>query len=293
MSLQAAPNASAPKDYSTVTEGPGARITGEAMRMLQTRYALARSRCEGKDVLELGCGPALGLAYLARHARRAVGGDCTFTLVRDADVRTGAKLPLLCLDAHCLPFTEQSFDIVLLYEALYYLARPEDFLGECRRVLRPHGELIVSLPNPDWPGFNASPFSTRYFSAEELYELFGARGFAARVYGAFPSKPSTTAQRVRDRVRRLAVHGHLIPKTFKGKEKLKRLFYGPLLTIGNELVDERMPIESLFPIAPGENRTEYRVLYAVGRIPNGAAVPEAHLRSELIQSLPFIDAERL
>jgi SAM-dependent methyltransferase len=251
-------------DYTIITELPGDRITGEAMRMLHTRYEFARSRCEAKDLLELGCGPALGLAYLARHARRAVGGDCTFSVLRDASTRLAGKLPLYCLDAHHLPFAEQTFDVILFFEALYYLTSPEQFLKECIRVLKPGGEVLVSLPNCNWPGFNASPYSTRYFSAAELHDLFRQQGFTVEVYGAFASQPSTMAQLVRDQVRRLAVRAHLIPKTFKAKEKFKRFFYGRLQTIESEF-DRQISMDRLLPIAPGDDRPEYRVLYALGK----------------------------
>src|SRR5215813_4129541 len=158
-------------DYSTVTELPGDQITSEAMRMLHTRYALARRLCEGKDVLELACGPALGLEYLAGFARLAVGGDCNPQVLYDARKRCSRELPLLCLDAQALPFNGLSFDVILLYEAIYYLDSPGKFLEECKRVLRRDGLLIVCLPNRNWPGFNPSPFSKHYFSARELYNL--------------------------------------------------------------------------------------------------------------------------
>jgi ubiquinone/menaquinone biosynthesis C-methylase UbiE len=265
-SVKAEPNGQLSKtsgDFSIVTELPGDRITREAMRMLQTRYALARNYCAGKDVLELACGPALGLAYLAGNAK-VVGGDCNFRLLRDVLVRTGKQLPLVCMDAQRLPFREESFDVVLLFEAIYYLDDPERCLCECRRVMRRGGSLILCLANRDWPGFKTSPFSRRYFSAVELYDLLAECGFAPELYGAFPSRPATMVQHLRDRVRRLAVRMNLIPKTLRHKATLKRLFYGSLETIGTELVDPEIPVDPLFPIPRGQSQLESRILYAIG-----------------------------
>lgn len=252
------------RDFSIVTELPGDRITREAMRMLQTRYRLASNCCAGKDVLELACGPCLGLAYLAENAQ-VVGGDCNFRLLRDVLVRTGNKLPLVCLDAQSLPFREESFDVILLFEAIYYLDHAKRCICECRRVMRRGGSLILCLANRDWPGFNPSPLSTRYFSAVELYDFLEECGFAPEIYGAFPSRPSTMVQNIRDRVRRLAVSMNLIPKTLRHKARLKRMFYGALETIGMELADSKMPVDQLFPIPRGQNGLEYRILYAIGR----------------------------
>ena len=250
-------------NYSIITEVPGDRITEEAMRMLDTRYGLAYTRCANKDLLELGCGPGLGLSYLAKRARNVVGGDRNPAVLSDALTKQKITLPLLCLDAQSLPFADHSFDIVLLYEAIYYLASPDEFLCECRRILRPEGQLIITLPNKSWPGFNPSPFSTRYFSANELYELFLAHKFRIEVYGGFPSEASTLSQKFVQLIRRFAVRAHLIPKTFKGKEKLKRIFYGSLKTISNEFTDSHLKMDPLTVIPKGQVKPEFRVLYAI------------------------------
>src|SRR5260370_35698031 len=97
--------------------------------------------------------------------------------------------------------------------------------------MRQGGLLILCLANRDWPGFSPRPFSTRYFSALELYDFLAECGFAPEIYGAFPSKPSTVVQHVRDGVGGLAVGINLIPKTPRPKAKLKRWFYGYLETL--------------------------------------------------------------
>lgn len=261
MTKSAAKNSSV--NYSIITEVPGDRITEEAMRMLDTRYGLAYTKCENKDLLELGCGPGLGLSYLAKRARSVVGGDRNPSVLSEAQTKQKTSLRLLCLDAQSLPFADHSFDIVLLYEAIYYLASPDQFLRECRRILRPKGQLIISLPNKNWPGFNPSPFSTHYFSALELYELFLSHQFKIEVFGGFPSKASTLMQKIIQLIRRFAVHAHLIPKTFKGKEKLKRIFYGSLKTISDEFADSHLKMDPLIMIPQGEVKPEFRVLYVI------------------------------
>jgi len=48
---------------------------------------------------------------------------------------------------HGLPFKKNSFDCILAGEVLEHLLDPESVLSECKRVLKPQGRLIVSVPN--------------------------------------------------------------------------------------------------------------------------------------------------
>jgi ubiquinone/menaquinone biosynthesis C-methylase UbiE len=253
-------------DYSVVTEIPGLGATREQMSMLYTRYRTAQAFCEGKDVLEVACGAGLGLGYLARKARRIVGGDYTERLLRLARRHYGGQIPLIRLDAHALPFRDRSFDVVILYEAIYYLAEPGRFLAECRRVLRVPGVVLICTVNKEWSDFNPSPFSTRYFSSQELRELLERHGFAVELYGAFPVLKDSARDRVLSILKRAAVALHLVPRTMKGRAVLKRLFFGRLTPIPPEVTEGIADLEPLVPIATDTVNSSYKVLYAVARI---------------------------
>jgi SAM-dependent methyltransferase len=130
------------------------------------------------------------------------------------------------LDAHQLPFEDRSFDVAILYEAIYYLAEPEKFFQEAHRVLRDGGILVIATVNKDWREFNPSPFSNRYFSVPELSKLLLDNGFKGEFYGTFSALPDGLKEKVIAYIKRIAVALHLIPKTMKGKEFLKRIFFG-------------------------------------------------------------------
>jgi ubiquinone/menaquinone biosynthesis C-methylase UbiE len=253
-------------DYSVVTEIPGLGATREQMSMLYTRYTTAAAFCEGKDVLEVACGAGLGLGYLARKARRIVGGDYTERLLRLAQRHYRGRIPLVRLDAHALPFRDRSFDVVILYEAIYYLTEPDRFLAECRRVLRVPGVVLICTVNKEWSDFNPSPFSVRYFSSQELIELLQRHGFAVELYGAFPVLKDSARDRVLSFLKRVAVALHLVPRTMKGREVLKRLFFGRLTPIPPEVTEGMAELHPLVPIAKKNVNSSYKVLYAVGRV---------------------------
>ena len=156
-----------PADYSTVTEIPGDKATQEQMDRVFQRYRFAIDFCEDKDVLEVACGAGQALGYLARKARRVVGGDCTEKLLTSAKHYYKDRAELYLLDAHQLPFRDRSFDVVILFEAIYYLAQPQEFVAEAYRVLRGNGVLLIATVNKDWPEFNPSPYSIRYLSVPE------------------------------------------------------------------------------------------------------------------------------
>jgi ubiquinone/menaquinone biosynthesis C-methylase UbiE len=254
-------------DYSTVTELPGGRASRQQWARLCHRYQLAASHAAGRDVLEVGCGAGVGLGWLARVARRVVGGDYTPSHLHRAQGHYQGRVPLLRLDALALPFRRGSFDLIVLFETLYYLERPGEFLAECARVLRPRGMVLVGSVNPQWSDFHPSPFARRYFSAAELRELLRRGGFEAAILGSFCDPKTTRRARALSWLRRAAGRSGLIPRTMRGKEILKRLFFGPLRTLPAELAPNG---GSYAPPAVLDSEgcdADYTVLYAVGRLP--------------------------
>lgn len=256
-----------PSRFSTVTETPGVGASREQWSMLYTRYRFAAPFCKGKEVLEVGCGAGLGLGYLARAAARVVGGD-----VDEANLRLAARryrerpnVEVRKINAHRLPFEGERFDAALLYEAIYYLERPERFLEECRRVLRKEGVLLISTVNREWPDFNPSPFSARYFSSRELAALLQGSGFDAALYAAFPAGAKSVRDRIVSLLKRGAVSLGLIPKTMRGKTFLKRIFFGSLSPLPPEVEEGMAEYAAPIPISPQEPCLNYKILYAVAR----------------------------
>jgi SAM-dependent methyltransferase len=87
---------------------------------------------------------------LARHADEVVGIDVSSAVVDAARARHPA-LSGRTADVRALPFEDAEFDAVFSNSTLDHFDTPEEIvtaLGECRRVLRPGGQLIVTLDNP-------------------------------------------------------------------------------------------------------------------------------------------------
>lgn len=254
------------QSYVTVTETPGSGATEEQLSMMHTRYRVAADLAEGKDVLEVACGAGIGLGCLARKARRVIAGDYDPKLVEIARRHYGERVEIRRMDAQDLPFDKGTFDVVLLLEAIYYLPEPDRFIAEARRVLKDDGILLTCSANKEWPGFNPSPFSYRYFSAGELRELLSGGGFNAQVFAAFPVGNNRMMGRVFFAIRRVAVRFHLIPKTMRGKGVLKRLVYGKLSGLPAELIDNGGRECPLVCVPHSQPTSNYKVIYAIGHL---------------------------
>ena len=253
-------------DYTQITEIPGDRGTKENLKMLYTRYKWASKFVKDKEVLEVGCGPGIGLGYLAKKAKKVIGTDYDTNLVKFAKDYYKDRVDILQSDAQYLPFKNNTFDVVILFEAIYYLPYPDRFLCECKRVLKKGGIVLVCTANKDREGFNPSPFSVKYFSVPELADLFKTNNFEVELSGNFSVDTICLIDKCKLLARKMAVSLHLMPKTMKGKEKLKRIFYGQLLRLPNEIGDittQTPPFECIGENSPNH---QYKVIYAVGRL---------------------------
>lgn len=255
-------------EYTTVTELPGHNIHKEQLQRLFSRYHFAAEFSSGKDVLELGCGGGMGLGYLAKTARKVVGTDVdSQILIFPLDhYKDRPNIEVRQMDAQKLEFTDSSFDVVILFEALYYLPDPDTFVAEAHRVLRPGGVLIVCTVNKEWDEFNPSPHSVKYFSASELDQLLSKTFSNADIYAAFPAKSGSFKDKIVAAIKRVAVALHLMPRTMKSKELLKKMFFGKLTPMPAELTEKDCSnYQSPRMIDKQRPHKDDKIIYAVAR----------------------------
>ena len=254
-------------DYSEITETPGLKATQEQITRLYHRYHFARQFAKEKDVLEVACGSGIGLGYLAQVANKVVGGDIdekNVTLAQRIH-KYKQNVSVKLLDAHDLPFDSESFDVILLYEAIYYLKSPDKFISEAKRVLKKGGHLIICTVNKDWKDFHPSPYTYKYFSVPELYRLLQEGGFVVKnIYGAFPIEKGFKSQII-SIIKRMAVKFDLIPGSLAARAYLKRIFMGELKPLPEEVYEGMAPYEEPTILNPKEINREFKIIYAVGK----------------------------
>lgn len=101
-----------------------------------------------KEVLCLGCGPGDECDFISRAgARRVVGIDISPKTIEAAN-ETYPQLEFHVMDMHSLQFPSCTFDSIFSSLSFHYAPDWRVPLLECKRVLKPGGELILSAHHP-------------------------------------------------------------------------------------------------------------------------------------------------
>lgn len=169
------------KDMYEFTEKKGMFLPLDAHRIIKHRYQAASSFSEGKKVLEVGVGQGFGLDSIAKVAKDYVGIEYSKENIQCLKANS---LKVIHGDAHDLPFEDSSFEIVNALAIIYYLDI-DKFLLEVKRVLSLNGSLFFCTSNKNVPGFVPSPFTTSYYSIDELRDLLEKYGYKCKFYGSF------------------------------------------------------------------------------------------------------------
>ena len=107
-------------------------------------YALIRPVVKAKTVLELASGTGLIAKNIVNAAAHIEATDASVEMIVEArrDNRS-AKLHFSVQDMFRLPYADNSFDAVIVSNALHIVPQPEKALAEIRRVLKDDGVLIA------------------------------------------------------------------------------------------------------------------------------------------------------
>ncbi|WP_337692465.1 class I SAM-dependent methyltransferase [Ornithinimicrobium pratense] len=126
---------------------------------------------DGRRVLDAGCGSGPLAAALRERGALVSAFDLSPGMVTLARERLGDDVDVQVADlGERLPYDDDSFDVIVCSLALHYLEDWAAPLAELRRVLRPGGRLIISVPHPFVYLFNYQ--DRDYFALTQYSEEF-------------------------------------------------------------------------------------------------------------------------
>ncbi len=256
-------------DYQSVTELSGTEVTQEQVDRISHRYRWAGEFCKGKDVAEVACGTGQGLGYLGSLASTVAAGDLSQPIVDSARSHYGSRFEIGCFDALHMPWGDETKDVVVIFEAIYYLPDFGMFIDEARRVLRPGGMLLIATANKDLSDFNPSPYSHEYYGVAELHKELSKRDFITTCFGHISVSEVSLKQRILRPIKKLVVNLGLMPKTMAGKKLLKKLVFGELVSMPAEITEQHMKSYNSPKELGMDKDTIHKVIYCVAKLSEG------------------------
>ena len=132
------------KDFWDRNAGRYDRFMRKDRAAYDEMYELIRPVVRHKTVLELATGTGLIAKHIVNAAAHIEATDASAEMIAEAkrDNRS-AKLYFSVQDMFRLPYTEESFDVVIVSNALHIVPQPEKALAEIHRVLKDDGVLIA------------------------------------------------------------------------------------------------------------------------------------------------------
>ena len=146
-----------------------------------------------RALVDIGCGAGHFLSKMRAIGWDVIGADRCEQAADRAMKSLG--IPVVVGNFPEVDLPDESFDLVTAWQVLEHLDRPRPSLARMRRLLRPDGKLIITVPNQagwgakrfgaDWIG-NDLPRHLTHFSRQTLARMLEAEGFEILFLGAIP-----------------------------------------------------------------------------------------------------------
>lgn len=140
---------------------------------------------DGDRILDVACGNGRLLKMLAKKAKvEAFGIDISDEMVKAAQ-EANREITFYVSEADKTPFEDNFFDAITVSCAFHHFVRPDAFLKEAHRILKPQGKIYIADPtapgvirhieNICFPLFKKG--DVRIYSRKEMKDLFDRADF--------------------------------------------------------------------------------------------------------------------
>ena len=154
-------------------------------------YNYAKEFSLSKDVLDYGCGTGYGTNILSKTANTVVGVDISEeTIIYASNNFRSPNTTFIKIESEKLPFDDNTFDLVTSFQVIEHLKNTKQYLNEIKRVLKPHGLLLITTPDKEtrlfsiqnpWNYFHITEYSneslkiilTKYFRDTKILKIGG------------------------------------------------------------------------------------------------------------------------
>ncbi len=112
---------------------------------------------KNKDVLDIGCGAGgKTVFYASQNVKSITGIEILSKYKNEAEslakkYNVNDKFKFVSADASVMPFENESFDTIIMNDAMEHVDEPEKVLEECFRVLKKDGKLYLNFPPYNHP----------------------------------------------------------------------------------------------------------------------------------------------
>ena len=132
------------KNFWDKNAGRYDRFMRKDLAAYEEMYAHIRPVVKAKTVLDLATGTGLIAKHIVNAAAHIEATDASAEMIAEAKRDNhSAKLHFSVQDMFRLPYADESFDVVIVSNALHIVPQPEKALAEIRRVLKDDGVLIA------------------------------------------------------------------------------------------------------------------------------------------------------
>ena len=132
------------KDFWDRNAGRYDRFMRKDRAAYDEMHELIRPVVKAKTVLELATGTGMIAKNIVNAAAHIEATDASAEMIAEAKRDNhSTKLHFSVQDMFRLPYTEESFDVVIVSNALHIVPQPEKALAEIHRVLKDDGVLIA------------------------------------------------------------------------------------------------------------------------------------------------------
>ena len=137
-----------------------------------------------KSVLDIGCGAGgKTVFYGSKGVKKIIGVEILEKYRKEAEqlaekFNMKDKFEFVCADASKTPFEDESFDTIIMNDAMEHVDQPELVLEECYRILKKNGRLYLNFPPYNHPyGAHLSdaigmPWVHVFFGEKTLIETY-------------------------------------------------------------------------------------------------------------------------